>query len=171
MESQVQPDINVEEEFEKLCGETLPDLKRATENKSIANKKEDRVNYSDPLHIDVSLIPEGEEWAWVRYFHDSAHTKPSDIDIHNLMDKATKGYFPVSSDEFPQLLTEQRKIYSGNGYIMYKGSLLCRRLKQKQLEYSAQNAMMEVANRYIEDLKIAAGPELENDIIGFVDIG
>jgi hypothetical protein len=132
--------------------------------------------YVDPLHIDEHTIPKDEKWCWIRFTHtDSrAFDDPEDlylgnfdIDIGHLMQCAAKGYTPVSSAKFPHLVTEQRKPYSNDHYIMYKGLILCSMPKSEKVNCSYENDILNVARQYEHNLLEAAGPEIQSGVKGF----
>jgi hypothetical protein len=122
----------------------------------------------DGLNINPAHIPKNMEWGWARYTNTNTEslTDINSIDIDNLLDKAKRGWKPVSAAKHPELLTPLRRCYSTGDYIQFAGQLLIEKPKQIQLPYDhATQGMIKI----LQELKMELGDGV--DVVGVIGTG
>lgn len=104
---------------------------RITEDRSYEERKAQfrktlQMVYKHPLDIDPELIPKNMEYKWVT---GSIHGWQ---DNNRLVTERRKGWVPVPPQNHPELISEfdADRPHMFDGYIHYKGAILCQRPKE-----------------------------------------
>ncbi len=104
-------------------------ISRSDEDRSFELREAEMIpvfdmNYQDPTYIPPEFIPEGYSYRWVRI---SVHGQE---DRSRMVEMKRKGWMLVPASRHPDMVFEDFFGNGRGGYIEYKGSILCERLKK-----------------------------------------
>lgn len=118
---------------------------RASDNRDAQIRTYLKMDFVDPLYIDLTLKPEDVDYHWVR---DSVLGQPDDF---RMVEMQRRGWTPVPPERHPELKVagiSHRKTDERIGVIYNKGLILCERPKEygeiereSQRKYNVQQMM------------------------------
>jgi hypothetical protein len=100
---------------------------RATETRDAEIRRHLRMEFKDRFYVDVTKIPDGMEYHWVR---DTIYNEPDEA---RFIEMQRKGWVPVPSDRHPERQMggiPWRETKARHGFIIEGGLVLCERPKE-----------------------------------------